>query len=507
MRNDPMLWADYPDPDVIRVDDAWYMASTTMHMLPGCDLLRSYNLRDWELVCHVCPDLGGTPAQRLQEENIYGKGMWAPCLRYAHGQYHILFAANDTGRSYHFTAPLPEGPWTERPIEGLYYDASVLFDDDGRVCIAHGNRAIRLTEMKPDLSGPLPGGFDEVILRDSDAIPLGYEGSHLQKIGGRYFLFNIHWPDTGTRRRTQAMHWADDLRGPWQGGDVLDDDMGFHNRGVAQGGLTDTPDGRWYAVLFQDHGAVGRCPVLVPVRFEDGLPVFEKPPAAILTPDTRPNHVYAPLSDSDDFSGEALRDIWQWNHQPDDSLWKLADGALTLKTGRVVTDLEQAPNTLTQRTFGPVCAFEATVDGSGLNNGDYAGLCALQGRFAQIAVCRQDGDMFLSVIERVKDENPIASGGEVLSGEPEAVRETAWLPLSGKRATLRAVFDFRDLRDEVAFFYRDGDAWKPLGPVHKLTYDLRHFMGVRAGLFCYSTRKAGGEARFEQVKFERRNEE
>ena len=490
MHPNPILYADFPDPDVIRVGRTYYMASTTMHMFPGCDILRSYNLCDWELVCHVCPALDGTPAQRLQEGDIYGKGMWAPSLRFHDGVFHVFFVAWDTDRSYHFTAPAPEGPWTASPVEGFYHDPSVLFDDDGRVYIAYGNRAIRLTEMRPDLSGPLPGGFDEVIVRDGDAkaYPLGYEGSHLQKINGRYFLSLIHWPKLGSARRTQAIWWADSPQGPWQGGDVLDDDLGFHNRGVAQGGLIDTPDGRWYAMLFQDHGAAGRMPVLVPVRWENGLPVPGPAAEWVETPDERPGHAYAPLAGSDDFTGESLRDFWQWNHEPDDSLWSRdpAAGTLTLRTGRVVSDLEKAPNTLTQRTFGPRCACEVTVNAAGLGNGDYAGLCALQGRFAQIAVCRQDGELFLSLIAR-----------------DEETRELAWLPLEGRTARLRAEFDFTDMRDEVRFLRLTGSGWQPLGPAHHLVYDLRHFMGVRAGLFCYSTRRSGGEAIFSDFRYER----
>ncbi len=487
MHPNPILFADFPDPDVIRVGDTFYLATTTMHMMPGCDILRSWNLCDWEPVCHVFPALDGTPAQRLEEGSIYGQGMWAPSLRFHDGVFHVLFVANDTHRSYHFTAPAADGPWTEQPITGFYHDPSLFFDDDGRVYIAHGNRRIRLTEMLPDLSGPRPGGFDGIIVQDGppEDFPLGYEGSHLQKINGRYFLSLIHWPKHGSARRTQALYHADSLHGPWQGGDVLDDDLGFHNRGIAQGGLVDTPDGDWFALLFQDHGAVGRVPVLLPVRWENGLPVFGPVPEAVDPPDLRPGHVYRPLAGDDDFSSPALRDFWQWNHQPDRRLYSLdpAEGTLTLHTGRVVPDLEHAPNTLTQRTFGPRCACEVTVDAADLAEGDHAGLCALQGHFAQINVCRQDSRFFLSVL---------AKDGEV--------RESARIPLSGSRVELRAEFDFTDLRDTVHFLWRTAGDWRPLGPAHHLVYDLHHFMGVRAGLFCYATRQKGGRAAFRRFR-------
>lgn len=159
-----------------------------------------------------------------------------------------------------------------------------MFDDDGRVYIAYGNRDIYLTELDENLTGPKPGGLHRLLVRDEGDVRLGYEGSHFYKIGGRYCLFLIHWPNTGCARRTQACFVADSLDGEFTGGDVLDDDMGYHNAGVAQGGIVDTPDGRWFAMLFQDHGAVGRIPVLVPIEWRDGFPVFDKVPREVSAP-------------------------------------------------------------------------------------------------------------------------------------------------------------------------------------------------------------------------------
>ncbi len=483
----PVIPADYPDPDVLRAGDAWYMISTTMHTFPGGVILRSYNLRDWETAGCVFDRLDGTPTQRLEGGNIYGQGMWAACLRLHGGVFHVLFVANDTRRTYHYTAERVEGPWKRHEVEGFYHDASVLFDDDGRVFLAYGNRDIHLTQMKPDLSAPLPGGFDSVIVRDSREIPLGYEGSHLQKIGGRYYLSLIHWPGTGHRRRTQAVFRADRIEGPWTGGDVLDDDMGFFNKGVAQGGLVDTPDGRWYAMLFQDRGALGRVPVLTPVAWEDGWPRLASPAGDFDTPDTRPGYACRPLADSDDFRGEALRDIWQWNHEPDPAqAWRdPAAGTLTLCAKDPADTLTEAKNTLTQRTFAPCCEAEVTLDASGLAPGGRAGLCALQGQWAVIAAERTGEGLFLTVTEKNED----------------GVRETARIPMAGPAVRLRAAFDFRDMRDTVSFsFLRDG-VWTPLGETHRLVYRLDHFMGVRVGLCAWSPTGKGGDAVFSDFRY------
>ena len=97
----PITRMDYPDPDVIRVDDTYYMVSTTMYFMPGCEILRSYDLVHWEHAAYVYDRLDSTPAQRLEDgKNIYGCGMWAASLRYHDGIFYICFVANDTHKTY-----------------------------------------------------------------------------------------------------------------------------------------------------------------------------------------------------------------------------------------------------------------------------------------------------------------------------------------------------------------------------------------------------------------------
>ncbi|MBQ2546336.1 MAG: family 43 glycosylhydrolase [Clostridia bacterium] len=481
MHSNPVIWADYPDVDVIRVGDVYYMISTTMHFFPGGVILRSWDLVHWETAAHVYDALDHTPAQRMEDGAIYSKGMWAATLRYHDGVFHVVFVANDTHKSYHFTANAVEGPWTSHPMEGFYHDSSLLFDN-GRVYIAYGGREIRLTELEDDLSRPKPGGLDRVIVRD-EVYGLGYEGSHLYKINGKYVLTLIHWP--AGHMRTEAVFTADSLDGEWTGGDVLEDDMGFHRQGVAQGGLVDTPDGDWYAMLFQDHGAVGRIPVLVPVTWENGAPRFASPPHAVEVPSTRPDYSCRPLYVSDDFVSGTLFPEWEWNHEPDLPLVGFGGGSLNIRTGRCDPDAEHAKNTLTMRTFGPGCAAQVTVDGSGLRDGDTAGIVALQGLFAEAGILRE-GDAFFAVMREKTDEGFF---------------ERAKLPLDGQALTLRAVFDFRDLADRVWFEIRKDGDWHPLGGVHRLVYRLDHFTGVRIGLFCFASRESGGEASFTAFRY------
>ena len=268
----PITRLDYPDPDIIRVDDTYYMVSTTMYFMPGCEILRSYDLVHWEHASYVYDRLDSTPAQCLEgKENIYGQGMWAASLRHHEGTFYICFVANDTHKTYLYTSTSITGPWKKSYIPGFYHDNSILFDDDGRIYIVYGNRQIHITELWPK-----GDGLNKVILKDDDDAPLGYEGSHFYKINGKYYLFVIGIPkDSG--KRTESCFVSDKPEGPDHGGKVMDDDRGYRGSGVAQGGIVQTPGGKWYSILFQDSGAVGRIPILMPVTWKndtDPLPVF-----------------------------------------------------------------------------------------------------------------------------------------------------------------------------------------------------------------------------------------
>ncbi|MBP5608989.1 MAG: glycoside hydrolase 43 family protein, partial [Lachnospiraceae bacterium] len=304
--DNPLLKMDYPDVDVIRVDDIYYMVSTTMYFMPGCEILRSFDLVHWEHAAYVYERLDSTPAQRMEgEENIYGQGMWAASLRYHNGNFYVIFVANDTHKTYLYRSEKIEGPWEKSEIEGFYHDNSLLFDDDGRIYIVYGNREVYLTELKPDLSGPKEGGINRLIVKDRDDAYLGYEGSHIYKINGKYYIFFIHMP-RASGRRTEACFVSDSIEGEFTGCDVMSDDRGYCKSGVAQGGIVDTPDGKWYAILFQDSGAVGRIPVLIPVCWNEDcdIPVFGNDgiiPDEFEVPDGREGYLYEPLAGSDDF--------------------------------------------------------------------------------------------------------------------------------------------------------------------------------------------------------------
>lgn len=497
MKN-PILKCDYPDPDVIRVGDTYYMLSTTMHYFPGGAILRSYDLMNWELINYLYDVLESTGPARLENgENIYGQGMWAPSLRYHDGTFYVCFVANDTHKTYLFYTNDIEGSWNRQEIEGFYHDASLLFDED-RVYIVYGNTEIYITELTSDLTRPLEGGLHRMLVKDTGNVRLGYEGTHIYRINDKYYLFFIHWPDDGTARRTQACFVSDSLTGEFKGRDVLDDDMGYHNQGVAQGGIVDTPDGHWYAVLFQDTGAVGRIPVLVPVHFENDFPVFGEngmAPKEINLPSLRPEHLYEPLFTNDltDENG-SLKKQWQWNHLPAPALYQLESTSYTITTDRLSTNITQAVNTLTQRMFLPSTEVSVHIDASGLNDGDIAGLCAFQGCYAYIAITKENGSYFLMTMERcLEDISHNMTDNDTLPGTVGTK-----IPVDESQITLKLNADFSDMKDEVSFSYYKEKLWYTLGSPHKLYFTLDHFTGCRVGLFLYSTKVSGGHCRFSE---------
>lgn len=507
-KSNPIIWSDFPDVDVIRVEDTYYMVSTTMHFMPGCVILRSYDLINWETAAYVYDILEDAPGQRLEgESHIYGKGMWAASLRYHKGKFYVCFVANDTHKTYLYTASDINGLWTRQYIEGFYHDCSLLFDEDDRVYIVYGNTEIHLKELKEDLSGPKPGGLDRIIVKEVNNHFLGYEGSHFYKINGKYYVFFIHSTPEAWRR-TEACFVADSLESEFVGGDVVNDDLGYHNSGIAQGGIVDTPDGRWYGLLFQDHGVCGRMPVVIPMHWENDLPVFEKAPHEIELPSTRPGYRYEPLYGDDDFNYQPdengnirLKSFWQWNHIPNPALWSVTEkpGTLRITSGKISPNLVYAVNTLTQRTFSPASETIVTLEGKGLKNGDYAGLGLLIGTYGLIAMTRENDRYYLVMLERdVYDKNVF--GKHELDAKP--AKELARIPLNGTKATVKAYGNFADNIDECEFFYRDGEKWNKLGETNKMVYKLDMFTGCRFALFLYSTAETGGVAEFSEFKYD-----
>ncbi len=491
--HNPVIWADVPDVAVIRVEDTYYMSSTTMYMNPGLPIMKSRDLVNWELINYAYDRLVENDAMNLENGlNAYGRGSWASCLRYHDGTYYVTTFSSTSGRTHIYrTNDIEKGDWKANSFEPSLHDHSLFFDDDGRVYMLYGVGDLRLVELEQDLSGIKEGGFNEVVIHNAhavagDNIMLRAEGSQMRKINGKYYVMNITWPRGGIR--TQIIHRADKITGPYEGRVVLQD------KGVAQGCLIDTHEGDWYAMLFQDNGAVGRSPWVVPVKWEDGWPVLGIDGKAPETVNINDNvDGLANIVASDEFNRNksgALPLAWQWNHNPDNQNWSIGErsGYLRLTTGRVDTDILTARNILTQRTFGPVSSASVKIDVSGMKDGDYTGLIALQRRYGFVGV-KMEGDKKSVVMIGVTPDKP---------GQQGSPAEVESIPFSQTEIYFKIDCDFRNRNDKACFYYSlDGNTWNRIGSVLQMEYTLPHFMGYRFGLFNYATKTAGGFADFD----------
>jgi len=499
----PMLWADVPDPDVIRVGDTFYLVSTTMHLMPGAPIMKSKDLKNWETVGYIFDRLTDSPKYDLQQGTVYGRGQWATSLKYHHGRFYALLAPNEQGAmgdTYIFSAEKAEGPWEIVSRMRHFHDCSLFFDDDGRVYVVYGTG--ELMELKPDLSDVIEGTHIHIFQREEDEKGL-LEGSRVIKHNGKYYLLMISHVYAPGKHRREVCYRADDIHGPWEKQVILESEFGGFSY-EAQGTIVDTQDGDWYGIIFQDRGGVGRVLTVMPCRWINGWPMLGDENGKV--PDTvralKSGEPEAAIVKADDFSDPKLGLHWQWNHNPIDAAWSLTDrpGFLRLKTNRVVNDIYLAPNTLTQRMEGPTCSGSIAIDLSKMKDGDCAGLAAFNSDTGALTIKKKGKKLFLEM-EELKVELSDRDK-EVTKVEQKTIES---IPLTSPKIYLRIDADFRPGQgtgmrrmggaDCANFYYSlDGEQWTKIGTEnYRLGFDWRRFfMGTKFGIFCYATKKAGG---------------
>ena len=501
----PMLWADVPDPDVIRVDDTFYLVSTTMHLMPGAPVMASKDLKNWETVGYIFDKLTDSPKYDLQEGTVYGRGQWATSLKYHNGKFYALLAPNEAGAmgdTYIFTAPKAEGPWTIHSRLRHFHDATLFFDEDGTPYVFFGTG--EMCQLTPDLKGVVEGSLRHYFQREADERGL-LEGTRVIKHNGTYYALLISHVYAPGRHRREVCYRTKDLNGTWEKNTILESDFGGFSY-LAQGTIVDTKEGDWYGIMFQDRGGVGRVLTLSPVRWIDGWPQLGDENGKV--PETmRPYRSGMPETSivrADEFASSELGLHWQWNHNPIDNAWSLKErpGFLRLKTNRVVENLYLAPNTLTQRMEGPTCSGAVKLDVSKMKDGDCAGLAAFNGDSGVLTIKKQ-GKKY--VLEMSEQKVSLTDREKAVTNVEEKVIEIVDLSAAFKSQTsnlksqtiwLRLDGDFRPGQHDVAnFFYSlDGENWTQIGTKnYRMIFDYRRFfMGTKFGIFNYATKKNGG---------------
>jgi xylan 1,4-beta-xylosidase len=500
--SNPLFYGEFEDPDPIRVGDDYYLAGTTMHMMPAVELLHSKDLVNWELAGYCTNKLDLGPAYRLEGGNIYGKGIWAPCLRYHNGMFYVFCNVNGAGLMVYRSKTI-NGPWEWNQLPGRH-DLSVLFDDDlNKIFVISGAGApYPIDELNPDLRS-----FKADAPRRSLPERMG-EGHHLYKINGKYV--DISCQPGGAVDEHVAV--TDSIDGPWKvtklvTGESLGETSAApakanaNDRGlwIHQGGMCDTPTGEWWSVIMSDHGSAGRMVNLVPITWDDGFPLIglpgnlRKAPNTWIKPNTgytqEPKPAYVP---DDNFDGGRLNPHWQWNHVPDDTKWSLTEKPGVLRLHSLpANNFYSARNSLCQRPPGPESIMTVELDTTGLVADDNAGLALLSTPYAWIGVAKSAEGTTVQMVQ--------GTGGGGRRGGVAAPTNTPTIGSSNppSHLWLRVACNFDN--DQAIFSWSaDGKEFTPLGNPVTTIFQLTTFQGVRPSLFNFNTSgQPGGQADFD----------
>lgn len=472
----PLIPADFPDPDVILVDNTYYMVSTTMFIFPGVTILKSKDLVDWEYCSNAVPRFDFSPCYNLDNCHRYSHGQWATSLKYKNGKFYLLFITLDEG-GFLCTSSKAEGPWEIRKLPKGFYDPGLFFDDGGKIYVAHGYSKISITEVDQNLA---PIGRDSLVYTGD--IRKGLEGAHVYKINGYYYLYCTY----GGLDGIQVALRSKNIYGPYEQKVVIQDWTEGINFGIHQGALIKTQTGEWWTVLFVDSGPFGRFPSLQPVTWVDNWPMVGVNGKAVTTyrkPDVGKNYPKTTLPTSDEFDDQTLGMQWGWNHNPDSTKWSLTQrkGYLRLTTAKVTSNLREARNTLTQRIFAnrdqniPTVAV-TKMDISKMKDGDIAGLAVFQDPYAYIAVQEQNGEASVIMVNNGRTVEMTAIKGNEI-----------YLRATASNVTKKASFEYS----------LDNNKFSKLGDELTMSFSLKIFTGNKFCLFNYATLETGGSVDFD----------
>lgn len=408
----PLMWGDWPDPDVIRVGNEFYMVSTSMHYVPGSPVVKSKDLVNWEMVSYAVDRYDEDPRYDMKGGTLYLNGSWANSIRYNNGKFYVAFCTpygwgTKKGNFCVCEADKPEGPWKRTIFPEYLYDPGLFFDDDGKVYVVHGQFRLYVTELNADVKSvkgkPVEiwnRGVDDAHNSGKNAL---MEGAHVYKINGMYYIL---CPAGGTEGWQVCLR-SKNIYGPYEHKVVFQDDSSYPTNGPHQGGMIQLKNGDWWFIIMQDRGPIGRVPCLLPVNWVDGWPmlgangkdavVYQKPNVG------KKFKIKAPAT-TDDFNKKILGLQWQWNHNPDNSMWSLTErpGHLRLKAS-FADNLTNARNTLTQRVQGPLSTGTVELDISKMKNGNVAGFGIFQSPYAYVGVRCENGVRKLVVCHNGKD--------------------------------------------------------------------------------------------------------
>jgi beta-xylosidase len=483
----PILFADYSDPDLIRDDANYYLVSSSFGFVPGIPILQSQDLVHWTIIGHVLPKIKIDPKYDMAGGDRYGRGVWAPAIRKHAGRFYVYFPTPDEGIFMSSAAKIT-GPWTD-PVAVIAQagleDPCPFWDDDGNAYLLHSKKGagpLILHRMSPDGKTVLDQGKE--IVRDPNELPT-LEGPKLYKRNGYYYIFA---PFGGVSTGAQVVLRSKSIYGPYEHRVVLAQGTTKIN-GPHQGGWVETADGQGWFIHFQSRGGHGRILHLEPVRWEDDWPIIGHAAAGATTgepvssypiPHHAGNTSPQQPQTSDEFNAKQLGQQWEWNHNPVDANWSLTErpGFLRLKPMHAA-DIFTARNTLTQMMQDESLEFTTRVDMQGMKDGTHAGLAMFEKSASGLMIVDDNGKRKLSFFH-----NATMQDGPPLTGTLVQLK----VHVEGDAATYSYSLD-------------EGRTFQQLGTTVPITFSW--WKGSRPALFAYTTSNAGesGHVDFDWARY------
>lgn len=480
----PVLHADYSDPDAVRVGDDYYMTSSSFEDVPGLPILHSKDLVNWTLIGHA---LKRQPPFEHFSVPRHGEGVWAPSIRYRNGEFYLYYPDPDFG-IYLTKAKNAAGPWSEPVLvasgKGLI-DPCPLWDDDGQVYLVHayaGSRAgIKSVIAVKKLNKEGTKAIDEgVLVYDGHETDPTIEGPKFYKRAGWYYIFA---PAGGVPTGWQLVLRSKNVYGPYERKNVMDQGASPTN-GPHQGAWVTTQTGEDWFLHFQDKEAYGRIVHLQPMKWVKDWPVIGvdkdgdgkgEPVLRYKKPNVGKIHPVQTPVESDEFNGTSLGLQWQWMANPK-ATWAFAHpskGCLRLfsdKRPDGAKNLWDAPNVLLQKfpaeefTVTTKLTFSANTK---LEN-EKAGLVVMGFSYAGLALKSKKDGLYL-VQTLCKD---------AVKGKDETEKELLKMP--GATVYLRV----RVTKGGKCYFgySLDGNSFTTAG--EEFTAEVGRWKGAKVGLFC-----------------------
>jgi beta-xylosidase len=487
----PVLYADYSDPDVVRSGNDFYLVASSFNAIPGIPVLRSKDLVSWQLVGHV---LDVQEPRATFEAPQHGGGVWAPSIRKHAGLFYVYWADADAG-IFVATAKDPAGPWSKPELVKAakgWIDPCPFWDDDGKAYLvnafAPSRTGIKSTLVMSRLSEDGKHVLDDgVMIFDGHQKHPTIEGPKLYRHAGYYF---IAAPAGGVPTGWEVVLRSKSLYGPYEDRIVLAQGTTSIN-GPHQGGWVDTSKGQFWFLHFQDRGLYGRVVHLEPMKWDDDWPVIGDAGEPVLVhkkPDVGGRQPPFTPAESDEFDGSKLGLQWQWQADAEPG-WALPApnaGVLRLTCAeprRELRNLWDAPNLLLQKFPGPAFTVTTKLEFTALNDGERAGLVVFGNDYATLALERRGADIVLSQ--------------NVCKGASSGAREKELASLRAPNVSLFLRARVLDGGRTEFSFSEDGLAFAAIGEPFQA--QPGRWIGAKVGLFALRGSGHGRESGYADI--------